>query len=409
MTRRVVVTGIGAITPIGAGRGGLWEGLCRGKSVVAPITRFDSTPFAPRLAAEIPAFDPLEYLDPSRARHLDRFGQLAVVSGCQAVNDAGLSLAEIGDVPISIGSALGGIAFAEEQHRRFLTRGFRAVDPSLALVVFGGAGPTSLAIELGTHGPVMGNANSCASGLVAIGEAFRLLRVGPARVALAGGVEAPLAPLTFGAFARIKAMSIRNDTPATACRPFDQTRDGFVMAEGAAILVLEEIEHALARGARPLAEILGYGTTTDGHHMTVPLPDGREAARAMSLALADGQVAPEQIGYLNAHATGTRLGDAAEARAIRLAFGKAADQLAVSGTKGLHGHALGASGAIGAAITALALAHEWIPPTANLTQPEPAGELTYARPPGRDMSVEFALTNAFGFGGINASLLMRRW
>jgi 3-oxoacyl-[acyl-carrier-protein] synthase II len=407
MSRRVLVTGIGAFTPIGCGREGLWAGLRRGESAVRAITRFDASPFRSKLAAEIDGFDPLDYMDARRARRLDRFSQLAIAASRQALGDAGLCQVE-GETAVYLGSALGGIAFAEEQHRHFLSTGIRTVEKMLALAVFGGAGATNVAIEFGLHGPVVGNANSCASGLIAIGEAFRLMKAGGVDLALAGGIEAPLAPLTFGAFSIIKAMSARNDAPARASRPFDLARDGFVMAEGAAVLILEELGHARARGARPYAEVLGYGLTNDAYHMTAPLPSGREAARATTLALAEAGLAPQQIDYLNAHATGTELGDAAEAQAVRLAFGEHALHLPVSGTKGLYGHALGASGAIEAAITALALDRGWLPPTANLDAPDPACRLAHVRAPGRDARIERAVTNSFGFGGINASLVLGR-
>ncbi len=407
----MVITGIGAITPIGSGRKGLWAGVRRGESAVRPITRFDATPFRSRIAAEIADFDPLDYLDARKARRLDRFAQFAVAASRQALADAGLCAARIAgrDTAVYLGSALGGIAFAEAQHGRYLEGGIRAVEPSLALAVFGGAGATNVAIEFGLQGPTVGNANSCASGAIGIGEAFRLLRAGGARVALAGGVEAPLAPLTFGAFAVIKALSASNDDPARASRPFDRARDGFVMGEGAAVLVLEELEHALGRGARPYAELRGYGTTNDAYHMTAPLPSGEEAARAMTLALADAGLRPETAQYLNAHATGTPLGDAAEALAIRLAFGDHAARLAVSGTKGLYGHPLGASGAIEAAITALALDRGWLPPTTNLDDPDPACALAHVPHGGATICVEVAMTSSFGFGGINASLVLSRW
>jgi 3-oxoacyl-[acyl-carrier-protein] synthase II len=410
MSRRVVITGIGAVTPVGCGRDGLWDGIRHGVRAARTITRFDASAFPSRVAAEIDNFDPLDYMEARSARRLDRFSQLAVAASHQALADAGVGRERIGcDTAVFLGSALGGVAFAEAQHARYLAGGLRTVEPTLALAVFGGAGATNVAMELGARGTVVGNANSCASGLIALGEAFRLLRDGGADLAFAGGAEAPLAPLTFGAFARIKAMTTRNETPATACRPFDRTRDGFVMAEGAAVLVLESLEHARARGARAYAEILGYGITNDAFHAIVPRPTGEDAARAMVLALRDARLCPSEVGYLNAHATGTLLGDAAEARAIRLAFGAHADRLPVSGTKGLSGHALGASGAIGTAITALVLHHGWLPPTSNLEAPDPACDLAHVSPSGCDASIDVAVTNAFGFGGINASLVVRRW
>jgi 3-oxoacyl-[acyl-carrier-protein] synthase II len=409
--RRVVVTGIGALTPIGHGRQGFWDGLRTGQSAASQLTRFDASSFRSRLAAEIHDFDPADYLDARRARRMDRFAQFAVAASQQAIADACLPLdrCDTANIGIYLGSALGGIAFGEEQHARFIEDGIQSVEPYLALTVFGGAGATNVAIAFGLRGPAVGNANSCASGAIAIGEAFHLIRSGGAPAMLAGGVEAPLAPLTFGAFGLIKAMSRRNDAPTLASRPFDRERDGFVMAEGAAILVLEDLERAIARGAEPIAEILGYATTNDAYHMIAPLPCGTEAARAMTLALADAGIEPQSVDYLNAHATSTPRGDAAEALAIRLAFGEAAQALPVSGTKGLYGHALGASGAIEAALTALVLQRGWIPPTTNLFQVDPECELAHVVGSGAITLPRIAMTNAFGFGGINSSLVMRRW
>jgi 3-oxoacyl-[acyl-carrier-protein] synthase II len=282
------------------------------------------------------------------------------------------------------------------------------VDPTLALTVFAGAGSCNLAIEFGVSGPNSTNGMSCASGTIAVGDGFRAITRGEADVMLAGGAEAPLAPLCFGAFAIIRAMSTRNEDPASASRPFDQGRDGFVMAEGAAVLVLEERSRALARGARIYAEILGYGLTNDAHHMTVPRPDGRQAARAMRLALAEARISPGEVGYINAHGSSTPLNDPTETVAIRQVFGDHTATVPVSGTKGYYGHALGASGAFEAAICALASTNRWLPPTVNLQQPDPACDLAYLAGEGRDADPEFILSNSFGFGGINACLVFRR-
>jgi 3-oxoacyl-[acyl-carrier-protein] synthase II len=307
-----------------------------------------------------------------------------------------------------MGTALGGVSFAEREHHRFLTEGVRSVDPGLALTVFAGASSCNLAIEFGISGPNSTNGMSCASGTIAVGDAFHAIRADQADLMLAGGAEAPLAPLTYGAFAIIRAMSTRNQDPGTASRPFDRDRDGFVMAEGAAILVLEERSRAVARGANIYLEVCGYGLTNDAHHMTAPRPDGRQAARAMRLALDDARVRPADIQYVNAHGSSTPLNDTTETLAIRQLFGAHADRLAVSGTKGYYGHALGASGAIEAAICALASARRWLPPTVNLTEPDPACDLDYLAQDGRESDPEFLLSNSFGFGGINAALVFRR-
>lgn len=408
--RRVVVTGIGAVTPIGIERAGLWAGLRAARSAVRVCTRFDPTPFRSHCAAQADAFVPDDHLDRKRTKRLDRFGQFSVAAARMALVDSGLVLAaedrdRIGAI---MGSALGGVAFAEEQLPRFHQEGLRGVDPSLALAVFGGASSCNIAIEFGVTGPNSTNAMSCASGTIAIGDAFRQIRDGYADVMFAGGAEAPLAPLCFGAFALIRAMSVRNDDPQTASRPFDAGRDGFVMGEGAAVLMLEERGRAVARGAPIYAELLGYGTTNDAHHMTAPRPDGSQAARAMRLALDDARVAPHEVGYVNAHGSSTPLNDPTETLAIKSVFGDAARRIPMSGTKGYYGHALGASGAFEAAICSLSLREAWLPPTVNLASPDPACDLDYIQGAGRAARVDTVLSNSFGFGGINACLVMRR-
>lgn len=407
--RRVVITGIGAVTPIGSGREGLWQGLHRAQSAVSTVSRFDPSIFRSHNAAEVNDFHAEDHLEKRRARRLDRFGQFSVAASRLALQDAGLDL-EAEDrnrIGSSMGTALGGIAYAEEQLGNFLCRGgLRAVDPTLALAVFGGASSCNVAIEFGLHGPNSTNAMSCASGAMAIGEGFRAVRNGHADVMLAGGAEAPLAPLCFGAFALIRAMSTRNDEPRSASRPFDRDRDGFVMGEGAAVLVLEERSRAIARGAPVIAEVLGYGTTNDGHHMTAPLPDGSQAARCISQALGDARVTPNEVDYVNAHGSSTPLNDPTETMAIRTALGERANTVPVSGTKGYYGHALGASGAIEAAICALAIACGWVPPTVNLSTPDESCDLDLVRGAGRVMSPQVVLSNSFGFGGINAALVL---
>jgi 3-oxoacyl-[acyl-carrier-protein] synthase II len=405
--RRVVVTGIGAATPIGSGVEGLWAGVRDGKSAIGRIARFDASSFSSQVAGEI-AFDPHDHMTPKRARRLDRFSQFALVAAQGALEDAGLTAREAAcaGAGVYVGSALGGVAFAEEQHAAYIRNGPHAVNPLLALSVFGGAASSNVTIELGLTGPSLAYGNSCAAGLIAIGEAARLVADGRVPVMLAGGAEAPLAPLTFGAFTMIRVLSTRNDDPATASRPFDRDRDGFVIAEGAALLVLESLEHARARGARIYAEVGGYGTTSDAHHMTAPHPDGTHAARAMSAAMRSAGLMPEAIDYVNAHGSSTVLNDVTECRAIRLALGRQAERVSVSGTKGLHGHALGATGAMEAAICALALARGHLPGTANLQHVDPACDLDIIPPGGRDERVGHLLCNAFGFGGVNASLAM---
>jgi 3-oxoacyl-[acyl-carrier-protein] synthase II len=409
MKHRVAITGIGAITPIGTGPDQLWNGVSRGVSAIRTITRFDTTGIASSVAGEID-FDPHAYMTSKRARRLDRFSQFALVCAQMALADAGIAAEEAArdGAGIYIGSALGGVAFGEEQHREYVLRGAHHVNPLLALSVFGGAGSSNATIELGFTGPSLAYGNSCAAGLIALGEAARLIEDGRASIMLAGGAEAPLAPLTFGAFAMIRVLSTRNDDPATASRPFDQDRDGFVIAEGGTVLVLESFEHAEARGAHIYAELSGYGTTSDAYHMTAPHPDGLHAARAMSAAIASADLQPTDIDYINAHGSSTVLNDSTECRAIRLALGDHADQVVVSGTKGLHGHALGATGAMEAAICALSLERGCLPGTANLKNLDPACDLAIIPPGNRTQAVSHLLCNAFGFGGVNASLLLSK-
>ena len=408
--RRVAITGIGAITPIGTGREGLWSGLRAERSAVGALDRFDSAPFRSHNAAQVNDFAATDHIDAKRAKRMDRFGQFAVASTRLALADAEILLdrEDRDRVGAMMGTALGGIGYAEEQLGNYLRGGLRAVDATLALAVFGGAASCNIAIEFDVRGPNSTNAMSCASGAMAIGEAFRQIRDGYADVMIAGGAEAPLAPLCFGAFALIRAMSTRDGDPARASRPFDKDRDGFVMGEGSAVLVLEELGRARARGARIYAEVAGYGSTNDAYHMTAPRPDGSQAARCMTLALDDAHVTGSEIGYVNAHGSATPLNDPTETSALKRVLGDHAYRIPVSGTKGYYGHALGASGAFEAAICALAIQREWIPPTVNHERPGEACDLDYVSGSGRPLRVEHILSNSFGFGGINASLVLRR-
>jgi len=409
--KRVAITGIGAITPIGSGRKGLWEGVLAGRSAVQRIDRFDPSAFRSQVAAQINDFDPLDHIDASRARRLDRYSQFAVAAAQQAVLDSGLCLSEkdAEQTGVYLGSALGGLSFAEEQHSVFQERGIRGVNNILALTVFGSAASCNVAMVMGLFGPNQTNANSCSSGAVAIGEAYKLVQCGRARVMLAGGVEAPLAPLTFGSFDLIRALAANsNDEPSHASRPFDAMRDGFVMSEGSAVLVLEEMEHAMSRGAEIYAEVLGYSTTTDAYHMTAPRPDGAQVIRVLKEALSDARLKPEEIEYISAHASATPLNDKTETMAIKSVFGEHAYTIPMSGTKAMHGHALGASGAFEMAISCLVLKHDYLPPTLNLDHPDPECDLDYIPHEGRQMRVNTILSNSFGFGGINACLVLGR-
>jgi 3-oxoacyl-[acyl-carrier-protein] synthase II len=411
--RRIWITGIGLITPIGTGVAAFRAGLRAGCSPVKAIDRFDPSPFRSHVAAQVDDFDPLAWMPPKTARQLDRFSQFGLVAGRLALDDAGMIPGANGSpaterIGIYLGSALGGIAYAEDQHTRYLERGIRQVAPNLALAVFGGAAPANLGIALDVRGPILSTANSCASGGVALGEALGDLREGRVDAAIAGGCEIPLSPLAFGAFDIIRALSAgHNDEPGAAARPFDKDRDGFVMGEGAALLVLEDAEMAERRGAVPYAELLGYGATSDAFHMVQPRADGRESARAATIAMADGGVEPSEIDYVNAHASSTQLGDVAEARALALALGERARTVAVSGTKAFYGHPLGASGGIEAAICALAIRDRWAPASVNLVEPDPdiAALLPGLLRAGRDGDYRRVLSTSFGFGGLNAALV----
>ena len=404
---RVAVTGIGLITPIGIGVEKFWDATLAGTIGTRSITRFDPSEFKSRVAAEVDGFDPADYFsDVKRLRRTDRFAQFSIAAAKLALDDAGYRIDDGDDVGVWMGSALGGLAFAEEQHDRYHLEGLRAVKPLLAIAVFGGSATTNVAIEFGIRGPNVANANSCAAGVVAIGEAFRAVARGEVRAALAGGVEVPLSPLIFGAFALINAMSTRNDDPSHASRPFDAGRDGFVMAEGAGVFVLERYEDAVRRGARIYGEISGFGLTGDAHHMTAPLPDGSSSARAVAAALAEAGVSPDEIELVDAHGSSSPLNDKTETIAYKRVFGERATRIPIAATKGQHGHALGATGVWEAALTLLAMRHETIPPVVNLDRADPECDLDLSRA-AREAATRIAVSNSTGFGGINAALVLR--
>jgi 3-oxoacyl-[acyl-carrier-protein] synthase II len=409
MSRRAVITGIGAVTPIGTGAQGLWDGVLSAKSAVRTVSHFDPAMFNSHVAAEVTDFHPEEHIDAKRLKRLDRYASLAMVTAKLAIADAGLKVEDLDSnrCGVTIGTALGGVGGAEEQYIRFLEGGIRSVSPSLALSVFGGAASCNLAIEFGFCGYTTANSDSCASAAIALGNALNAIRRGETDVMLTGGVEAPLYPLTFGAFSIIRAMSTRNDDPETASRPFDKGRDGFVMAEGATILVLESEEHAWERGAHIYAELAGFGLSNDAHHMTAPRPDGTQAATAMSRAMQDAGATPSEITYVNAHGSSTPLNDATETISIKLALGDRAYEVPVSATKAMHGHALGATGAMEAAICALSIENKWVPPTVNLFEVDEGLDLDYVPQQGRGAEHNCVISNSFGFGGINASLVLR--
>ncbi len=410
MKRRVVITGLGPITCIGKGVDGFWNGIRAEKTGITPIESLDVSQFGVRVAGQIHDWDPEEFFPTHRLKRLDRYAQFSVASAKLALDDAGIEYGH--DKPndrigVSFGTALGGVCKAEEQYIRFLKKGARGVQPTLAVQVFGGSAHSNIAIDFGFRGVGTTNSNSCASGTVSVGEGLRYIRDNFADVVVAGGAEAPLTTITIGAFDVIKTMS-RNPDPQFASRPFDKSRDGFVMGEGAASLVLEELEHARARGAKIYAEVLGYSLNNDAFHMTTPLPTGDSCIRAMRDALADAQVSPEQIDYVNAHASSTQLNDSAETMSIKAALGERARKIPVSGTKGYTAHPLGATGAIEACLCALALDRQWVPPTINYQNPDPSCDLDLVPNHGRSAELNYVMSNSFGFGGINASIVLSR-
>ena len=405
--RRVVITGIAPITCNGIGKNAVWESVRAARSGITPVTRFDASEFRARCAGEVADWDPYAFFPPHRLKRLDRYAQFSVASALLALDDAGFSWSKERPQPrvgVSFGTALGGISNAESEHQRFLKKGARGVNQTLALQVFGGSAHSNIAIECGFRGVGTTNSNSCASGVIAVGEAMRYIRDGMADVMIAGGAEAPLSPLTFGAFDFIKTMSRWQGDPPFACRPFDQERDGFVMGEGAASLVLEELEHATLRGAPIYAEMVGYALNNEAWHMTTPLPSGESVVACMNDALRDASLGAEEIDYVNAHASGTQLNDANEARCLRQVFGERVPP--VSGTKAFTAHPLGATGAIETALCALALHEQFIPPTLHHRTADPECDLDVVPNIGRSAPLDYVMNNAFGFGGINAVLIL---
>jgi 3-oxoacyl-[acyl-carrier-protein] synthase II len=409
--RRVVVTGLGAVTPIGNDVAQYWEGLRSGRNGVAAITLFDASRHACRFAAEVKNFEPAGWLEPKEAKRWDRFCQFGVVAAKQAVLDAGLSIDDTNRnrVGVSIGSGVGGLLMMETQAQVLNDRGPDRVTPFCVPMMIPNMATGLTAIALGARGPSSAVATACAAGSNAIGDAFRQIQLGLAEVMVCGGAESAITPLGVAAFASAKALSFRNDDPATASRPFDLERNGFVIGEGAGMLVLESLDHALARGATPLAEIVGYGTTCDAHHITSPSPGGVGGAEAMRLTLVDARLQPEDVDYVNAHGTSTQANDSNETAAIKSALGDRARQIPVSSTKSMTGHLLGGSGGIEAVASVLAIGHNLVPPTINYHTPDPACDLDVVPNVARDHPVNVVLSNSFGFGGHNVCLAFRRF
>ncbi|MEA5533242.1 beta-ketoacyl-ACP synthase II [Crocosphaera sp. XPORK-15E] len=409
--KRVVVTGLGAITPIGNTLTEYWEGLLSGRNGIGEITHFDAAQHACRIAGEVKGFDPHDYLDRKEAKRMDRFAQFGVITSLQALKDSQLVINDLNadQVGVIIGTGVGGIKVLEDQQEIYLTRGPSRCSPFMIPMMIGNMAAGLTAIQTGAKGPNTCTVTACAAGSNAIGDAFRLIQQGYAKAMICGGTEAAVTPLGLGGFAAARALSTRNDDPATASRPFDKDRDGFVMGEGSGILVLEELEQALNRGAKIYGEIVGYAMTCDAYHMTAPVPDGRGATRAMELALKDGGISPEQVSYINAHGTSTAANDVTETKAIKKALGSHAYNIAISSTKSMTGHLLGGSGGIEAVATVMAIANDKVPPTINLENPDPECDLDYVPHTSRPLIVEVALSNSFGFGGHNVTLAFKKY
>ncbi len=407
---RVVVTGLGAVTPIGNDVPAYWEGLSTGKNGVAPITLFDAARHACRFAAEVKGFDPRGFIEPKEAKRWDRFCQFGVVAAKQAVAHAGLSIdaSNANRIGTAIGSGVGGLLMMETQAHVLAERGPDRVSPFCVPMMIPNMATGLAAIALGAKGPSSAVATACAAGSNAIGDAYRLIQMGLADAMVCGGAESAITPLGVAGFASAKALSFRNDDPATASRPFDAERNGFVIGEGAGVLVLESLEHARARGAEILAEVVGYGMTCDAHHITSPSPGGVGGAEAMRLALADARIEAEAVDYVNAHGTSTQANDSNETAAIKSALGERAYQIPVSSTKSMTGHLLGGSGGIEAVAAVLAIGHNLVPPTINYQNPDPACDLDVVPNQAREQTLNVVLSNSFGFGGHNVCLAFRR-
>ncbi|WP_347487892.1 beta-ketoacyl-ACP synthase II [Desulfoscipio sp. XC116] len=411
MSKRVVITGIGLVTPVGNTLNDFWGNLTGGISGVGPITRFDTTGYSSKIAAEVKNFTPTDYIDRKEARRMDRFTHYAVAAAAMAVENAGLDITKINRARagVILGSGVGGIETLEDQHRVLVERGPGRVSPLFIPMMISNMASGRVAINYGLRACNVTTTSACASSANALGDASKVIQRGQADVMLSGGTEAPITPLAVAGFCSMKALSTRNDDPTGASRPFDSGRDGFVIAEGAAILVLEEMEHALARGADILAEITGYGASCDAYHITAPDPEGAGAVLSMRMALEDAGMSPEKVDYINAHGTSTLLGDKLETLAIKEVFGEHAGRLAVSSTKSMTGHMLGAAGGLETAVCALAIKDGVIPPTINLVEPDPDCDLDYVSNGARRVDVAVTLTNSFGFGGHNATLVIERF
>ena len=408
--RRVVVTGIGMVSPVGIGTDVNWRALTTGQSGIGTITRFDASAFAARIAGEVKGFDPLQFVEKKDVKKMDIFIQYAIAASQFAMDDAKFVITEANapHVGVFVGSGIGGFTSIEREHEALLAGGPRKISPFFipASIINLAAGQGS--IRFGAKGPNLATCTACSASAHAVGESFEIIKRGDADAMIAGGSEAAITPMSVGGFAAMRAMSTRNDAPDKASRPFDKERDGFIIGEGSGVIILEERESAITRGARIYAEIVGYGMSGDAYHITAPTEDGSGAVRVMDMALRKARVAPQQVGYINAHGTSTPHNDRIETLAIKKLFGEHAYKMAISSTKSMTGHLLGAAGGLEAGITALAVYHQTAPPTINLDHPDPDCDLDYVPGKCRPVKMEYALSNSFGFGGTNAALLFRR-
>jgi len=409
--KQVVVTGLGAITPIGNTLAEYWEGLLSGRNGIGEITVFKADKHKCRIAGEVKGYDPLDYMDAKEARHMSRFAQFAVSASKQVLEDAQFEINDLNaeQVGVIIGTGIGGLKVLEEQQEIYLTKGPSRCSPFMIPMMIANMAAGLTAIHTGAKGPNTCPVTACAAGSHAVGDAFRLIQAGLAQAMICGGTEAAVTPLSVAGFASAKALSTRNHDPGRASRPFDRDRDGFVLGEGTGILLLEELEHARQRNAKIYAEIVGYGMTCDAYHMTAPVPGGKGAARAIALALKDASLTPDMVSYINAHGTSTPANDSTETAAIKSVLGESAYQVAISSTKSMTGHLLGGSGGIEAVATVMAIAHDKVPPTINLENPDPECDLDYVPNQSREMPVEVALSNSFGFGGHNVTLAFKKY
>ncbi|MGE5807718.1 MAG: beta-ketoacyl-ACP synthase II [Nitrospirota bacterium] len=410
MKKRVAVTGIGMITPVGLDTESSWEGLINGKSGIGPITQFDDKAIPTQIAGEIPGFDPEKYIEPKEIKKMDRFIHLAIAASQMAMDDSGLRITpeNAERIGVIVSAGMGGLPAIERVHDTYREKGYRRVTPFFIPMTIINEAAGILSIRYGAKGPNLSIVTACATGTHSIGDAFKWIQRGEADAMIAGGTESCICPLGVGGFNAMKALSTRNDEPHRASRPFDAERDGFVMGEGAGIVVLEEMESAVKRGARIYAEVIGYGASGDAYHITAPAPNGDGAARCMKMAIRDSGVSPADMGYINAHGTSTKFGDELETTAIKTVFGDHAYKLAVSSTKSMTGHLLGAAGGVEAVASVLALDRGILPPTINLENPDPECDLDYVPNEARQKQVDVAMSNSFGFGGTNACLIFKR-